>query len=116
MKEKLICKGNCIRVYDPKKDKNVFVGRVHKNYLVKKVNPEIHYYNKGGGYPIQRIAINYLLDKRPDIKYIKIIETGKGEYKYRSRPKDWRKLGRVFDEGHGVQICLRLKYMEKRLK
>jgi len=114
-KEKIRCRGDRLEVLDPKKDKWVFVGKIKGHTLIKKVDKYIHFYKKGDGYTIQKIAIKYLLNERPDVKFIVIIEKN-GEYKYRSKPKDWKELGLIFDEGHGVQVCLRLKYTEKKIK
>lgn len=73
----------------------------------------IHFYLKGGGYPISVAVLTYLKEK--NIKNILIVEycTKSGKVnKYLTTPEEYL-LGQVFEHNGDTQACRNLKHLHK---
>jgi len=98
-------------ITDPTKHKEVLVGDVEGEVLLRRVKPE-HYMRVVEGYGIQEAAFNAL----PAYGVQKIVLITDSGAIYGSDLQIWLDHGRVADYGHGKQRFLSLKYMEKEVR
>jgi len=97
-----------LKVYDQKKGKEVTIGTIKGNNLVKKVSNR-HYMIKYNGYGIDRKLLKIIFMNNPEIENI-IIKTKTTEYT--SEIADWFNKGIKDDFGHGEQQFLAVKDMK----
>ena len=93
-------------VYDPKKGKQVFVGMIDGDTLIKKVKPK-HFFVKTQSYGIQESALQKLLEQGGRRVLIRE-ESGR---KLSAPLKVWLEKGKVKDWGHGEQRFLPIELM-----
>ncbi|CAB3391657.1 hypothetical protein [Kyrpidia spormannii] len=86
------------------------VGTVYGRTFYKSVTRKVHFFRKGGGYAIQAPVLRSLMER--GITYVEIVEKDTGNL-YRTTVKEYWTLGIPFDEGHGEQIVLDLRYFDK---
>lgn len=115
MKKILETRSGVILAYDPGKKTRVYAGKISRTRttFIKKVRQDLHFYREKGGYAIQESVIEYLADV--GITYVNIIETDTGIIR-RSKFRQWLEKGEIMNKGYGRQRCLRVKYMERKIK
>lgn len=98
-----------IYVYDPAKDRDVFVGILHQNVL-KKVVKAKNIYQRNNGVGMSFDALDKLQEEGCDLIVCEIEGLGF----YSSRLKDWNPLNcDEADWGHGKQYFMPISIMEE---
>jgi len=97
-----------MKIFDPKKRKEVFVGSVKGDTFYRSVNSK-HYMVLEGGYGMQTTLLDKLI--REKVKNIRFT-TQKGKT-LDSTIADWVQWGKIKKYGHGRQTFLKTDFMKK---
>jgi hypothetical protein len=100
-----------IEAYDPKKGYSVKAGETTGNIFRKEVTRSKHYFRLVSGYAIQKSVYEKLIAEK--IKKIVIKEKDTGDI-LTSDIDDWKEHRGKGNWGHGTQMVLSEKYMQKR--
>jgi len=97
-----------LKVYDPKKGKEVTVGELQGDCFIKRVSNN-HYMIKYQGYGIDKVVLDKL--KQLQVKYIMIKASA---VEYYVEVDTWIVAGKTDNYGHGEQVFLPVSKMNRK--
>lgn len=97
---------SAVRVEDPAKGKEVFVGVIDGKTFYRTVDPEKHLLRTRNAYALQDTVIDKLIDK--GVETIVIQEPNR---RLVSTIEDWQDFGNDYDGPHGMQRTLGVRFM-----
>ena len=97
---------SAVRVTDPAKGKEVFVGLINGKTFYRTVDPEKHLLRTRKAYALQDTVIDILVDKGVDTVVIQ-----EPTRRLVSTIEDWQELGQDYDGPHGMQRTLAVSLM-----
>lgn len=97
---------SAVRVNDPAKNKEVFVGVIDGKTFYRTVDPAKHLLRTRRAYALQDTVIDRLVDK--GVETVVIQEPGR---RLVSTVEDWQELGQDYDGPHGMQKSLAVSLM-----
>lgn len=97
---------SAVRVWDPAKGSEVFVGYIEGKTFYRTVDPERHLLRSRKAYALQDTVLDILVDR--DIETIVIIEPTR---RLVSLVEDWQEFGQDYDGPHGMQRTLSVGMM-----